>query len=54
MGWKEGESLGKTNLGLVEPLKMQIKTDRKGKFEYYTFFIKSDPKCKQMAFVSSL
>ncbi|XP_076820646.1 protein Son-like isoform X1 [Clavelina lepadiformis] len=30
MGWKEGESLGKTNVGMLEPLRVNVKTDRKG------------------------
>jgi len=30
MGWQEGRSLGKTNAGLLEPLKVTVKTDRKG------------------------
>ncbi|XP_078495207.1 protein Son-like [Ciona intestinalis] len=30
MGWKEGEPLGKTMTGSLEPLRVNVKTDRKG------------------------
>lgn len=30
MGYKEGESLGKSNEGIVEPIPIEVKTDRKG------------------------
>ena len=30
MGWKQGEGLGKNNEGVLEPLALDVKTDRKG------------------------
>lgn len=30
MGWKEGEGLGKNKTGSLEPLVLDVKTDRKG------------------------
>ena len=30
MGWKDGMALGKSNEGCLEPLVLDIKTDRKG------------------------
>ena len=30
MGWKDGMALGKSNEGCLEPLILDIKTDRKG------------------------
>jgi len=38
MGWREGEALGRTKFGMVEPIKLQVKTDRKG--NVLTFLIK--------------
>ena len=31
MGWRQGEGLGKSNPGNVDPLILRVKTDRKGK-----------------------
>jgi hypothetical protein len=31
MGWKQGEGLGKTNPGNIDPLVVRVKTDRRGK-----------------------
>ena len=31
MGWRQGEGLGKTNPGNVDPLVVRVKTDRRGK-----------------------
>lgn len=39
MGWKEGEGLGKNKEGNKEPILVDFKTDRKGRFfqnVYYT------------------
>ena len=30
MGWREGEGLGKLGMGDLEPLKLDIKVDRRG------------------------
>ncbi len=30
MGWKDGEGLGKNKEGVLNPLALDIKTDRKG------------------------
>lgn len=30
MGWKPGEGLGKNHEGALEPLKLPVKTDKKG------------------------
>ena len=30
MGWRPGEGLGKNKEGTLEPLKLEIKTDKKG------------------------
>ena len=35
MGWKEGEGLGKNKEGNKEPILVDFKTDRKGKFFYF-------------------
>lgn len=32
MGWKPGEGLGKNKEGCQEPLQLEVKMDRKGKF----------------------
>jgi hypothetical protein len=32
MGWKEGQGLGKNREGTLEPLKIDVKTNRKGLF----------------------
>ena len=34
-GWKEGEGLGKNKEGNKEPILVDFKTDRKGKFFYF-------------------
>jgi hypothetical protein len=34
MGWKEGEGLGKKKEGVLNPLALDIKTDRKGLVSY--------------------
>ena len=33
MGWKQGEGLGANNQGVLEPLALDVKTDRKGESE---------------------
>ena len=35
MGWKEGEGLGKNKEGNKEPILVDFKTDRNGKFFYF-------------------
>ena len=32
MGWKPGEGLGVDKQGQVEPLKLDVKTDKRGKY----------------------
>ena len=34
MGWKEGEGLGKDKMGELEPLKLDIKIDRRGSYAF--------------------
>ena len=35
MGWKQGEGLGKNNEGRVDPLLLDVKTDRKGRSNFF-------------------
>lgn len=39
MGWKPGEGLGKNKEGCQEPLQLEVKMDRKGKFSLMHFVI---------------
>ena len=45
MGWQEGQALGKSMVGALEPLHVKVKTDRKGRrnkvflFLLYSFAI---------------
>ena len=36
MGWKEGEGLGRNKEGNKEPIKLDVKVDRKGQYHYLT------------------
>ena len=33
-GWKKGEGLGKDKMGELEPLKLDIKIDRRGQYTF--------------------
>ena len=41
MGWKQGEGLGIAKQGQLEPLALDVKTDRKGKWAKMAAILKS-------------